>query len=77
MTDISLADAKARLSEIVNRVETGEAVRITRRGKAVVELRAIEHPRSPIDFEAIRQARESMPLGEDSVDMIRRMRDDR
>ena len=77
MTDVSLAVAKARFSEIVNRVETGETMRITRRGKAVVELRAIEHPRPSIDFDAIRKTRESMALGEDSVELIRRMRDER
>ncbi len=77
MADVSLAEAKARFSEIVNRVETGETVRITRRGKAVVEVRAIEQPRPPIDFDAIRKTRGSMPLGEDSLDLIRRMRDDR
>ncbi len=76
MIDVSVTDAKARFREIVNRVEAGETLRITRRGKAVVELRAIENPRPPIDFDAIREARESMPLGEDSVDRIRRMRDD-
>jgi hypothetical protein len=58
-------------------VETGGTARSTRRGKAVVEVRAIEQPRPPIDFDAIRKTRGSMPLGEDSLDLFRRMRDDR
>ena len=75
MTEVSLADAKARLSEIVNRVETGETVRITRRGKPVVEMRAIERRRTPIDFDALQVFRDSMPMGSDSTGIIRRMRD--
>ena len=33
MTNISLADAKAHLSELVDRVEAEESIDITRRGK--------------------------------------------
>lgn len=35
---ISVAEAKAHLSEILDRVEAGEEVVITRRGKAVARL---------------------------------------
>ena len=35
MTEVSVAEAKAHLSEILDRVEAGESVVITRRGKAV------------------------------------------
>jgi antitoxin (DNA-binding transcriptional repressor) of toxin-antitoxin stability system len=74
---VSLADAKARLSELVARAEKGEEVCITRRGKPVVKLSRLEAPKKPIDFEAIRKIRESMPMQEESTaDFIRRMRDD-
>jgi antitoxin (DNA-binding transcriptional repressor) of toxin-antitoxin stability system len=39
MDSISLADAKARLSELFDRAEAGEDVCITRRGKPVVRLK--------------------------------------
>lgn len=38
MTDVSVAEAKARLTQLIRRVEKGEAVHITRRGKAVAVL---------------------------------------
>lgn len=38
---IGLADAKARLSEIIDLVETGETVIISRNGDAVAELRPV------------------------------------
>lgn len=38
MNDIALFDAKNRLSELINRVEAGEEICITRRGKVVARL---------------------------------------
>ncbi|WP_294061719.1 type II toxin-antitoxin system Phd/YefM family antitoxin [Sphingomonas sp.] len=38
MERINLADAKARLSAIVDRVEAGESIEIVRRGKPVARL---------------------------------------
>ncbi len=38
MTDVTLATAKAHLSELVSRVAQGDSVRITRRGKLVAQL---------------------------------------
>jgi antitoxin (DNA-binding transcriptional repressor) of toxin-antitoxin stability system len=37
---VSLADAKARFSEMVKRAEAGEEITITRHGLPVVELKA-------------------------------------
>ena len=77
MDSVSLADAKARLSELVDRAETGEDVCITRRGKPVVKLTRVNRPPRPIDFEAWRKLRESMPKQEESTaEFMRRMRDD-
>ena len=77
MDTVSLADAKARLSELIDRAEKGEDICITRRGKPVVRLTRIERPKKPIDFEAIRKIRESMPKQqESSEEFIRRMRDE-
>ncbi|HEX4740208.1 MAG TPA: type II toxin-antitoxin system prevent-host-death family antitoxin [Caulobacteraceae bacterium] len=75
MTDVSLAEAKARLSELVERALAGDSIRITRRGKPVAQLTAIEQPRKPIDFAAIRALRATMPPDAFPVDFVRRMRD--
>lgn len=77
MDTVSLADAKAHLSELVARAERGEDVCITRRGKPVVRLTRVDRPKKPIDFEAIRKVRESIPMQNESAgDFIRRMRDE-
>jgi prevent-host-death family protein len=77
MTEVSVAEAKTHLSKILDLVEAGESVVITRRGKAVATLSAVAKPRKPIDFEALRRLRESMPMSEvSSADLIRQMRDE-
>ena len=45
MGSVSIADAKAHLSELVERAAGGEAVRITRRGKPVAQIVAARAPR--------------------------------
>jgi prevent-host-death family protein len=77
MKSYSLADAKARLSELVDRAAAGEAVEITRRGKPVAQLVPAQRPRKPIDVAALRAVAETMPKQKESTRrLIRRMRDD-
>jgi prevent-host-death family protein len=38
MNDVALFEAKNRLSELIHRVEAGEEISITRRGKVVARL---------------------------------------
>jgi prevent-host-death family protein len=77
MISVSLADAKAHLSELVERAAAGEAVCITRRGKAVAQITAIDSPRKRIDPAALRAITDAMPIQPESArDFIRRMRDD-
>lgn len=77
MDTISLADAKARLSELVDRAANGESVQITHRGKPVAQITPIERPRKPIDIELLRSVRKKMPYqSEPAGDFIRRMRDE-
>lgn len=78
MERINLADAKARLSEIVDRVEAGESIEIVRRGRPAARLVPASKKRElkPIDFEALRKLHEALPYQEESAaDLIRRMRD--
>jgi prevent-host-death family protein len=74
---ISLADAKAHLSELVDRVEAGESVDITRRGKRVARLTAAEQPRRRIDLAALRALTAAMPApAQEAAELVRAMRDD-
>ena len=76
MDAISLADAKAHLSELIDRVEAGETIDITRRGKPVARLTTVEKPRKPIDVEALRAFTATMPAQSISAaDLVRAMRD--
>ena len=76
MANVNLADAKAHLSELVERAAAGETVRITRRGKPVAQLTAVETPRKRIDLSALRASTGAMPLQrEPARDLVRRMRD--
>jgi prevent-host-death family protein len=47
MAEYSVADAKNRLPKLIDRALAGEEVIITRRGKAVVELRPACAPPAP------------------------------
>ena len=76
MPDISLAEAKAHLSELVERASQGEAVRITRRGKPVACIMGIGRDRQPIDLAALRAMTTAMPRqAEPARDWLRRERD--
>jgi prevent-host-death family protein len=76
MDSYSLADAKAHLSELVDRVEAGETVEITRRGKLVARLIGAEKVRKPFDFGKLRAHKESMTYQKQSGgDFVRAMRD--
>lgn len=45
MTTIGLAEAKSKLSELVDQVERGEEVVISRYGKAVAKIVPVEPPK--------------------------------
>lgn len=50
--DVSVAEAKAKLSEILRRVEAGERVTITRRGKPVATVAGPEKVYAPLPSRA-------------------------
>ena len=76
METVNLADAKAHLSELVDRVEAGESIEITRRGKKVAQLTSIAAPRRKIDATQLRALTESMPRqAEGAAAFVRAMRD--
>ncbi len=76
MDAVNLADAKAHLSELVDRVEAGESIDITRRGKPVARLTRIAAPRKPIDIAMLQALTADMPpQKQDAADLIRSLRD--
>lgn len=77
MDAISLAEAKAHLSELIDRVEAGDSIDITRRGKRVARLSAVDRPRKPIDRAALDELTRMMSSqGQSAAALIRAMRDD-
>jgi prevent-host-death family protein len=77
MERVNLAEAKAHLSELVERAAAGEPVCIMRRGKPAARLVAIEIRRKRIDLSALRAVTDRMPpQPEPARDFVRRMRDD-
>ncbi len=76
MDAITLADAKAHLSELVDRVEAGDSIDITRRGKRVARLTAVAGPRKRIDAALLHSLTATIPpQAESAADLVRSMRD--
>ena len=77
MGSVSIANAKAHLSELVERAAGGETVQITRRGKPIAQIVAAKAPRKRIDIAALRAMVKKMPMqAEPAGEFIRRMRDE-
>ncbi len=77
MSSVNLAEAKAHLSELVERAAAGEPVQIMRRGKPVAQIVAIDQPRKPVTLSTLAAVTEGMPLqSEGARDLVSRMRDE-
>ncbi len=77
MNRVTLSYAKAHLSELIGQVLDGHSIDITRHGKPVARLTAIEPARKRIDLAALRSLTSSMsPAPESAADLVRSMRDD-
>ena len=61
MEHINLADAKARLSELVDRVEAGESIEIVRRGKRAARLTPTMPDKAKVDVAALRALGKKLP----------------
>jgi prevent-host-death family protein len=76
MSAVNLADAQAHLNELVDRVEAGESIDITRRGKPVARLIAVTASRKPIDAALLRALTSTLPpQTQSAADLVRTMRD--
>jgi len=75
MRNVSVAEAKAKLSEILDNVEKGEEVVITRRGRPMARLAAFDKPLKPVS--SLARFRATMPSAKTpAAKIIRRMRDE-
>jgi prevent-host-death family protein len=76
MNTINLADAKAHLSELIDRVEARDSINITRHGKPVARLTAVARPRKRVDAALLQSLTETMPpQPQDAARLVRSMRD--
>lgn len=74
MDKVTVAQAKAGLSALLDRVEAGDEVVITRRGLPVARLVASTPKRKPLDLKRIDAFRASLkPSRMDSVARLRRL----
>lgn len=61
MSNINLAEAKARLSELVDRAAAGERIVITKRGKPVLEMVKPRSAPQRIDLKTLRRLTAGLP----------------
>ncbi|MDQ2773414.1 MAG: type II toxin-antitoxin system prevent-host-death family antitoxin [Acidobacteriota bacterium] len=69
--DVSMADAKNRLPELVRAVEGGEEVVITRHGKPVAQITPPPPERRRIQWGSMRDRVKFLPGWDDPVDLDR------
>lgn len=73
---VSVAEAKAHLSELIAAAEAGEDVVITRRGKPIVGLVRLESVKRKVDLDWLREMTKDIPYQEqDSGSFMRGVRD--
>ena len=76
MLTVSVVDAKARLSELLDKVELGEEIVITRYGKPVAHIRQVVSSKKPLPLDKLAAFRARMPRWrESSATLLREMRD--
>lgn len=77
MITVNLAQAKAHLSALLDKVEAGEEIVITRHGRAVAHMGPAQMAKQPVAFEDLAAFRASMPgLRRSSAELLREARDE-
>jgi prevent-host-death family protein len=77
MVTVNLAQAKAHLSELLDKVEAGEEVVVTRHGRAVARILSAIRPKQKLPLDELAAFRATMPrLRRPSVELLREMRDE-
>ena len=70
----SVAEAKSHLSELIAAAEAGDDVIITKRGVPVATIVPLPRPKRRVDLDWLREMKKDMPVGKDSLELIRSMR---
>ncbi len=77
MDTVNLAQAKARLSELLDKVEAGHEVIITRHGRAVARVSPVVRPKRPLPLRELAEFRATLPpLRRPAVELLREARDE-
>ena len=75
MVTVNIAQAKARLSALLDKVEAGEDVVITRHGRPVAHLSSVSRPKQAV--RPLAEFRAKMPSWrKPSATLLREIRDD-
>ena len=77
MSSVNLAVAKAHLSELINKVESGEEVVITRHGRPVARVVPATPVKQPVPLERLAALRKRLPprKGSSAIE-LRKLRDE-
>lgn len=76
MRTVSLVEAKAHLSELLNTVEAGEEIVITRHGRPVARVSPPEKPKQPLPLRRLAALRNTLPAWtEPSVSLVQQLRE--
>ena len=77
MVTINLVQAKAHLSELLDKVEAGEEVITTRHGRAVAHIHPVSRPKHPLRLDELAAFRATMPrLRGPIAELLREARDE-
>jgi len=77
MITINLVQAKAHLSELLDKVEAGEEVIVTRHGRAVAYIHRVSRPKHPLKLDDLAAFRATMPrLQKSSTKLLREAREE-
>ena len=75
MSTATLAHAKAHLSRLLDQVEAGEVIVITRHGQPVARIAPVENPKHPIG--SLAEFRSRIPRWrKSSAELLNEMRDE-
>jgi prevent-host-death family protein len=77
MVTVNLVQAKAHLSELLDKVEAGEEVIITGHGRAVAHIHPVSRPKHPLMLDDLAAFRATMPHPRrPSAALLREVRDE-